>query len=326
MSRNLTFIQAAREAFQEEMRRDATVCILGEDVRAGIFGTTSGLVDEFGMERVRNTPICESTFVGAAVGAAMTGLRPVAQVMFSDFTYMAMEMIANQAGQWHFLSDGALRVPMVIETPCGARGGAGYGHSQSIEAAFTYPPGLKVVVPSNPYDTKGLLKSAIRDDNPVLFFEHRKLLTMRSEVPEEEYTIPLGKAAIKREGSDATVIAFGRMVHEALDAADFLGKHGIETEIIDLRTLVPLDRDAIFQSLQKTYRLIIVEEGRKRSGFGAELAAIAAEEWFDYLDVPVRRLGAPSIPLPYSPVLEASCIPGAADISNAVMGAVGVKD
>lgn len=318
MSRKLSFIKAVREAFEEEMRRDERVLVIGEDVRAGIFATTSGLVDQFGPDRVMNTPICESTFTGVGVGAAMTGLRPVVQIMFSDFTFMAMEMIANQAGQWHYISDGALRVPMVIEAPCGARGGAGYGHSQSIEAAFTYPPGLKVAVPSDPYDAKGLFKSAIRDDNPVLFFEHRRLLTLRGEVPEEEYLIPLGEATVRREGGDCTVVAVGRMVHEAMAAADELAADGIEIEVIDPRTLVPLDRETILNSLKKTYHLVVAEEGRKRAGFGAELAAIASEEWFDFLDAPIHRLGAPSTPLPYSPVLEAACIPDSTRIAAAV--------
>ena len=322
MSRSLTVIQAVREAFTEEMRRDGRVVVIGEDVRAGIFATTSGLVTEFGEDRVINTPICESAFAGVGVGAAMTGLRPVVQIMFSDFIYMAMEIIANQAGQWHYLSDGALSVPMVIEAPCGARGGAGYGHSQSIEAAFTYPPGLKVVVPSNPYDAKGLFKSAIRDNNPVLFFEHRRLLTMRGEVPDEEYIVPFGEAAIRRSGKDCTVVALGRMVHEATSAADMLAADGIDVEVIDPRTLVPFDRETIRQSLAKTYHLVIAEEGRKRAGFGAELAAIAVEEWFDYLDAPVMRLGAPSVPLPFSPPLESACIPDAARIADAVRSSV----
>jgi pyruvate dehydrogenase E1 component beta subunit len=326
MSPRITFIQAVREALREEMRHDERVFILGEDVRAGIFGTTSGLVDEFGPERVLNTPICESAFVGAAVGAAMTGMRPVVQIMFGDFNYLAMEMTANQAGQWHYISDGGLKVPMVIETPSGARGGAGYGHSQSLEAAFILPPGLKVAVPSTPYDAKGLLKSAIRDDNPVLFFEHRRLLTMRGEVPEEEYTIPLGSAKVKREGRDVTVVAVSWMVHKALRAAEKLSQQGIEIEIIDPRTLVPLDREPIFNSLKKTYRLVVVEEGRRRGGFGAELAAIAVEEWFDYLDAPIQRLGALSTPLPYSPVLEAACIPSESDIVRAVRRAIGREE
>ncbi len=325
MSREISFIMAVREAFREEMQRDERVLVIGEDVHAGIFATTSGLVGEFGPLRVLNTPICESTFVGVGVGAAMTGMRPVVQIMFSDFTFMAMEMIANQAGQWHYLSNGALKVPMVIEAPAGARGGAGYGHSQCIEAAFMYPPGLKVVVPSNPYDAKGLFKTAIRDDNPVLFFEHRRLLTMRGEVPEGEYTIPFGQARIHRSGVHCTVVAVGRMVHEAMAAAQELAAEGIDIEVIDPRTLVPLDKETIQQSLRKTYHLVVAEEGRKRSGFGAELAAIAAEEWFNYLDAPVQRLGAPSIPLPYSPVLEAACIPDrrgiAAAVRNALQGA-----
>jgi len=325
MGRQISFIKAIREAFHEEMQRDESVFVIGEDVQAGIFATTSGLVDEFGPLRVVNTPICESTFVGVGVGAAMTGMRPVVQIMFSDFTFMAMEMIANQAGQWHYLSAGALSVPMVIEAPAGARGGAGYGHSQSIEAAFMYPPGLKVVVPSNPYDAKGLFKTAIRDNNPVLFFEHRRLLTMRGEVPEGEYTIPFGQARIHRAGTDCTVVAVGRMVHEAMAAATELAAEGISIEVIDPRTLVPLDEEAIHQSLRKTYHLIVAEEGRKRSGFGAELVAIAAEKWFDCLDAPVQRLGAPSIPLPYSPVLEAACIPDsrriAAAVRNSLQGA-----
>ena len=326
MSRNITFIQAVREALREEMQRDERVFILGEDVRAGVFGTTSGLVDEFGPERVLNTPICESAFTSAGLGAAMTGLRPVVQIMFGDFTYIAMDIIANQAGQWHYISDGALEVPLVIETPSGARGGAGYGHSQSLEAAFLLPPGLKTAVPATPYDAKGLLKSAIRDNNPVLFFEHRRLLTMRGAVPETEYTIPLGQADIKRPGGDVTVVAVSWMVHQALKAADTLSQEGIELEVIDPRTLVPLDTEAIASSLAKTNRLLVVEEGRRRGGFGAELAAIAAEEWFDYLDAPIQRLGATSTPLPYSPVLEAACIPGVDDIVRAARRAVGREE
>jgi pyruvate dehydrogenase E1 component beta subunit len=318
MAREISFIKAVREAFQEEMRRDQSVIVLGEDVRAGIFATTSGLVDEFGKGRVLNTPICESTFVGVGVGAAMTNLRPVVQIMFSDFSYMAMEMIANQAGQWHYISDGKLKVPMVIEAPSGARGGAGYGHSQSIEASYMYPPGLKVAVPSNPYDAKGLFKSAVRDDNPVLFFEHRRLLTMKGEVPEEEYLVPLGEAKVCREGSDCTVVAVGRMVHEAMAAAKILADEGISLEVIDPRTLVPLDEETIFVSLRKTYHLVVAEEGRKRSGFGAELGALAAEKWFGYLDAPVKRVGAPSLPLPFSPILEKALIPDSRAIVEAV--------
>ena len=315
-----------REAFQEEMRRDERVVVLGQDVQAGIFGTTSKLIDEFGKDRVINTPICESASVGAAVGAAITGMRPVVQIMFGDFNYMAMEMTANQAGQWHYISDGALKVPMVIETPSGARGGAGYGHSQSLEAAFILPPGLKVVVPSTPYDAKGLLKSAIRDDNPVIFFEHRRLLTQRGHVPEDEYIIPLGQADIKREGQDVTLVAISASVQKALSAAERLGQQGIHVEVIDPRTLVPLDKDTIFKSLQKTYHLVVVEEGRRRGGFGAELAAIAMDEWFDFLDAPVQRLGAISAPLPYSPVLEAACIPSEDDIVQAVLRSMGQEE
>lgn len=320
--KSVTFIEAVREGFREEMRIDDRVVIIGEDVRAGIFATTSKLVEEFGGERIINTPICESTFASVGVGAAMSGLRPVVQIMFSDFTYMAMEIIANQAGQWHYLSNGTLSVPMVIETPCGARGGAGYGHSQSIESTYMYPPGLKVAVPSDPYDAKGMIKSAIRDENPVLFFEHRRLLTRRGEIPEEEYTVPLGQGVVRRTGGDCTLVAVGRMVHEATRAADLLLEEGIEVEVIDPRTLVPLDRNIIFDSLKKTFRLVIAEEGRKRAGFGAELAAIAAEEWFDYLDSPVIRLGAPSIPLPYSPTLESACILDAERIADAVRRSV----
>jgi pyruvate dehydrogenase E1 component beta subunit len=280
-------------------------------------------VDEFGPERVINAPICESAFTSAGVGAAMAGMRPVVQIMFGDFTYLAMDILANQAGQWHYISDGALKVPMVIETPSGARGGAGYGHSQSLEAAFLLPPGLKVAVPSSPYDAKGLMKSAIRDDNPVLFFEHRRLLTVRGEVPEKEYVIPLGCADVKRKGRDVTVVAVSSMVHKALRAAEPLSQEGIELEIIDPRTLVPLDKETIFASLEGTNRLVVAEEGRRRGGFGAELAALAAEEWFDYLDAPVERLGATSTPLPYSPVLEAACIPGEDDIIQAARRTMG---
>ena len=324
--RRITFIQAVREAFQEEMRRDERVFVMGQDVQAGIFATTSGLVDEFGAARVINTPICESASTSAAVGAAMTGMRPVVQIMFGDFNYMAMEITANQAGQWHYISDGALKVPMVIETPSGARGGAGYGHSQSLEAAFMLPPGLKVAVPSTPYDAKGLLKSAIRDENPVIFFEHRRLLTQRGYVPEEEYLIPLGQADIKREGKDVTLVALSATLQKALRAAERLSQQGIEVEVIDPRTLVPLDKETIFESLRKTYHLVVVEEGRQRGGFGAELSATAMDEWFDYLDAPVQRLGTISTPLPYSPVLEAACIPSEDDIVRAVLRSLGQEE
>jgi len=314
MSREITFIESVREAFRSAMKEDEKVFIMGEDVITGIFATTRGLHEEFGPMRVLNTPICENAIVGAAIGAAMSGMRPIAQIMFSDFLCLAMDEIVNQGGQWHYITGGQLKVPMVIEVPNGARGCSGYNHSQSMEAAFIHYPGLKVVVPSTPHDAKGLLRTSIFDDNPVLFFEHRRLLSLREDVPEVPYEIPLGVADIKREGTDVTVVASGWMVHEAIKAAIEMAKDGIELEIVDLRTLVPMDMESIYKSLEKTGRLLIAEESRKRGGVGSEIAARVVEENFDLLDAQIMRVGAPSVPVPYSPPLESAYLPSHKDI------------
>jgi len=317
MARELTFIEAVREGFRQAMRRDERVILLGEDVKAGIFGTTKFLWDEFGDKRVIDTPICESAFVGAAIGAAMTGMRPVAQIMFADFAYLAMDQIANQAASWYYITGGQVKIPLVVEMPYGARGSAMYSHSQSPEASFLNPPGLKIVCPTTPYDAKGLLRSAIDDDNPVLFFEHRKLLAMKGEVPEEEYSIPIGKASVWREGDDVTILGTSWTTHQNMKAAGMLAQEGIHAEVIDLRTLKPLDKDTIFNSIKKTGRLVIVEEGRKTGGYGGEVAAIVAEQWIDLLDAPVRRVASIDTPVPYSPTLEERYLPNESKIAEA---------
>jgi pyruvate dehydrogenase E1 component beta subunit len=318
MEREITYIEAVRETFRAAMTKDETVFIIGEDVKIGIFATTRGLYEEFGPQRVMNSPICENAIIGTAIGAAMSGMRPVAQIMFADFVYLAMDEIANQAGQWHYVSGGQLKVPLVIEIPTGARGGSAYNHSQSTEASFIHPPGLKVVCPSTPRDAKGLLWTSIFDDNPVLFFEHRRLLALRDKVPEETYGIPLGVADVKRKGEHVTVVAYGWMVHQALKAAQKMESEGIHLEVIDLRTLVPLDMETIYASLEKTGRLVIVEECRKRGGVGAEISATVLEEKMDLLDAPVRRVSAPNIPIPFSPPLEEAYLPNDEDVVRAV--------
>ena len=318
MHREITFIEAIRETYRAAMIKDQTVFILGEDVRIGIVPTTRGLYDEFGDKRVINTPICENAIVGTAIGAAISGMRPVAQIMFGDFLLLAVDEIANQAGQRHYITGGQLKVPLVIEVPTGARGGSGYNHSQSIETSFMYPPGLKVVCPSTPHDAKGLLWTALFDDNPVLFFEHRRLFGLKSNVPVEPYGIPLGVADVKRKGEHATVVTFGWMLHQALKAAQELETEGISVEIIDLRTLVPLDIETIYTSLKRTGRLVVVEEGRKRGGIGSEIAATVMEENMSLLKAPIMRIGAPSVPIPYCPSLQEIYLPNESDIAKTV--------
>ena len=318
MARELTFIEAVREGYRQAMRRDERVIILGEDVKASIFGTTKFLWDEFGDKRIIDTPICESAFVGAAIGAAMTGMRPVAEIMFSEYLYLAMDQVATQAASWHFITGGQLSIPLVLEVLYGTRGSGAYSHSQCLEASFLNPPGLKVVCPSTPHDAKGLLKSAIDDNNPVLFFEHRKILAMKGEVPEEEYSIPIGKAAIWRDGRDVTILATSWTTHQSMKAAGLLEKEGIQAEVIDLRTLKPLDKETIFNSVKKTGRVVIVEEGRKCGGYGAEIAATLAEEYIDRLDGPIKRVAAIDTPVPFSPPLEERYLPNEFKIVDAV--------
>jgi len=318
MARELTFIEAVREGFKQAMRRDERVIILGEDVKVSIFGTTKFLWDEFGDKRIIDTPICESAFVGAAIGAAMTGMRPVVEIMFAEYLYLAMDQIATQAASWHYITGGQLKIPLVVEVLYGTRGSGAYSHSQSLEASFLNPPGLKIVCPSTPYDAKGLLKTAIDDDNPVLFFEHRKILAMKGEVPEEEYSIPIGEAKIWQEGKDVTILGTSWTTHQSMKAAQMLEKEGIESEVIDLRTLKPFDKKTIFSSIKKTSRLVIVEEGRRSGGYGAEIAATVAEEHIDYLDAPIRRVAAIDAPVPFSPPLEDRYLPNESKIVEAV--------
>ncbi len=303
--------QAIREALAEEMRRDPRVFLIGEDVaEAGTpFKVLSGLVQEFGPQRVIDTPISEAGFVGIAVGAAMTGMRPVVDIMFGDFLTLAMDQIVNQAAKVHYMSGGKLKVPLVIRTTLGATRRSAAQHSQSLHAWFSHIPGLKVALPSTPYDAKGLLKTAIRDDNPVLFFEDKMMYQVKGPVPEEEYTIPFGVADVKRPGRHVTLVATSSMVYVALDAARILEQEGIEAEVVDPRTTVPLDVETLVRSVRKTGRVIVIDEGHRRYGVTAEIAAVIAEEAFYDLEAPVRRLGAMDVPVPFSPVLEDLTVP-----------------
>lgn len=310
-TRELTFAEAVREALAEEMRRDSRVCILGEDVaEAGTpFKVLSGLVEEFGAERVLDTPISEAGFTGLAVGAAMTGLRPVVDIMFGDFITLTMDQMVNQAAKVHYMSGGKWKVPMVLRTTLGASRRSAAQHSQSLHAWFSHVPGLKVVLPSTPYDAKGLLKTAIRDENPVVFFEDKMMFKMKGAVPAEEYTIPLGVADVKRAGRDITIVATSSMVQVALGAADLLEDTGISAEVIDPRTTWPLDEETLVESAKKTSRAIVVDEGYARYGVTGEIASVIAEGAFHYLDAPVRRIGARHVPIPFSPPLEDATVP-----------------
>lgn len=319
--REITYRDALNEALREEMLRDKTVFLLGEDIGKyweGAFKVTKNLAKEFGDERVRDTPISESAIIGVAAGAAITGMRPVAEIMFGDLTALAMDQIANQAAKLRYMFGGQTKVPMVIRTPFGAGVNIASHHSQSLEAWFMHTSGLKVAMPSTPYDAKGLLKTAIRDDNPVMFFEHKLLYPIKGQVPEEEYTIPFGVADVKREGKDVTIVATLYMVHKALAAAKELGEQGIEAEVIDPRTVVPLDKKAIINSVKKTGRLVIVSEDCKTAGVSAEIAALVAEEALDYLDAPIKRVAEPDTPIPFSPPLEQFVIPNEKSIIKAV--------
>jgi pyruvate dehydrogenase E1 component beta subunit len=317
----MTYRDALREALREEMRRDSTVFLLGEDVGrywGGAFKVTDGLAEEFGDERVRDTPISESAIIGTAVGAAITGKRPVAEIMFGDLTALAMDQIANQAAKIHYMFGGQANCPLVIRTPFGAGVNIASHHSQSLEAWFMHVPGLHVAVPSTPYDAKGLLKTAIRGNNPVFFCEHKLLYPIEGEVPKEEYTIPFELADVKREGTDATIVATLYMVHKALAAAKELEKEGLSVEVIDPRALTPIDKKTILKSVKKTGRLVIVSEDCKTAGVSAEIAAIVAEEAIDYLDSPIKRVAEPDTPIPFSPPLEQCIIPNEKAIIKAV--------
>src|SRR5512135_2124231 len=309
--RELTFAEAIREALAEEMRRDTRVFIVGEDVaEAGTpFKVLAGLVDEFGTDHVIDTPISEAGISGLGVGAAMTGLRPVVDIMFGDFLTLAMDQIVNQAAKVHYMSGGKMRVPIVFRTTLGATRRSGAQHSQSLHAWVSHVPGLKVAIPSTPYDAKGLLKTAIRDENPVVFFEDKMMYTLKGPVPQEEYTIPFGKADIKRAGTDITLVATSSMVQVALEAADRLTEIGIEAEVIDPRTTTPLDEQTLINSAKKTSRAIVIDEGYRRYGVTAEIASVIADGAFYYLDAPVKRIGALDVPIPFSPPLEDATVP-----------------
>ena len=317
----ITYAEAVCEAMSEEMRRDDNVFFMGEDIGVynGAFGVSKGMIQEFGEERVRETPISETGFMGAGVGAAMMGMRPIVELMFSDFMTVCWDQIANEAAKVRLMLGGAVKVPMVIRAASGGGTGAAAQHSQSLENLYCHIPGLKVVIPSTAYDAKGLLKSAIRDDNPVIFLEQKRLYRVKGEVPEEEYTIPLGEADIKRAGRDVTIVTYGRMVQMSLEVAEKLASEGIDVEVLDIRTLVPLDTESILKSVMKTRRVVIVHEAVQFSGFGGEIAAqIADSEAFFFLDAPIKRVGGYYTPIPFNPVLEESVFPTPKRIEDAV--------
>jgi len=310
--RELTYLEAVREALWQEMERDERVFIIGEDVGVygGAFGVTRGMIEAFGDERVIDTPISEYGIVGAITGASLTGLRPVGEIMFMDFTTLAMEQLVNQAAKMRFMFGGMITVPFVLRCPAGSGTGAAAQHSQSLEAWFVHVPGLKVVMPSTPYDAKGLLMASIQDDNPVLFVEHKLLYKVKGQVPEEPYTIPLGSAEVKRQGKDLTIVATSIMVKRALEAAEQLLELNIDAEVVDPRTLKPLDKETIVRSVAKTGKALIVHEAPRTGGFGGELAAVIAEsEAFDFLEAPVVRLAGRDMPIPYNRTLEYHTVP-----------------
>lgn len=308
--REIKYAEALREALAEEMRRDKRVFVYGEDIELGYaFTVCKGLIDEFGPDRVRDTPICEQTIVGIAVGSSMMGMRPVAEIEFCDLLPLCMDQICNQAAKLRYMSGGQVSFPLVIRSPAGKWGNFAAQHSQTFDAWFMNVPGLKVAVPATPYDAKGLLKTAIRDDSPVLFIERKLLYQIPGPVPEEEYLVPFGQAKIHREGRDVTIVAIGRMVSLALEAAKMLEKEGIDVSVIDPRTLVPLDKGTILESVKKTHRAVIVEEGPKTGGVGGEIAALMSEEVLDYLDAPIRRVAALDTPIPFSKILEDRVLP-----------------
>lgn len=311
----MTYAEGIREGMSIRMRENPNVVLFGEDVGAfgGCFGVSAGMLAEFGPERVRDTPISEGAIIGCAVGAAATGLRPIAELMFCDFLTVGMDQLVNQAAKMRYMFGGKISMPMVVRLPAGAGTGAAAQHSQSLEAWLTHVPGLKVVYPSCAQDALGLMLSAIDDDNPVMYFEQKVLLSMKSEVTSLE-PIPLGKGRIVREGGDLSIITYGRQVHDALEAAEKLAADGVSVEVIDLRSLYPLDKELIGESIAKTHKAIVITEEVKRGGFGGEISAIIGEEFFDYLDAPVIRIGALDTPVPFAPNLEQYYIPNAQDI------------
>ncbi|SHI14110.1 alpha-ketoacid dehydrogenase subunit beta [Sporanaerobacter acetigenes] len=321
--KEMTYKEAVKLAMVEEMRRDENVFLMGEDVGlyGGAFGVSVGMLDEFGEERVRDTPISEAVIAGAAAGAAVTGMRPIAEIMFMDFSTIAMDALVNQAAKMRYMFGGKAKVPMVLRCPGGSGTGAAAQHSQSLEAWFCHVPGLKVVVPSTAKDAKGLLKAAIRDDNPVVFVEQKTLYKIKGEVPmDEEFIIPLGKGEIKKEGKDVTIISYGRMLPRALKVAEEMESEGISVEVLDPRTLVPLDKELIIESVKKTGRVILVNEACKTGGYLGEIASVIVEsEAFDYLDAPIVRLAGLDVPVPYNPELEKAIVPSEEQIREAVL-------
>jgi acetoin:2,6-dichlorophenolindophenol oxidoreductase subunit beta len=316
----ISYREAVRDAMSEAMRRDDDVFIMGEDIAemGGSMGVTQGMLEEFGPDRVRNTPISEMAIVGAGVGAAIAGMRPIVEVMYQDFLTLAMEQLVSQAAKHRYMSGGQVKVPLTVRTQGGAGWSPGAQHAQQLEAWFVHVPGLKVVFASTPEDVRGLLWSSIYEDNPVVFFEHRTLYGLKGEVPDEIEPIELGKARVHREGEDVTVVATGRLVHEALGAANEAEEEGISVEVLDPRTLLPLDEEAIVKSVQKTNRCVVAHEAIVRMGFGAEVAAVVQEKAFDYLDAPVERVGAKFAPLPFAPVMEQYVIPHQQDVLAAI--------
>ena len=318
--RQLSFVQAIREALAEEMARDERVFVMGEDVRLGAFAATKGLYEKFGAARVRNAPLSEAGFAGAGVGAAMAGMRPVVEIEFGSFLYYCWDQVCNQAAKLRYMSGGQLSIPITFRCVNGAIGSAAAQHSETVYGQLLGAPGLKLVIPSCPSDMKGLLKTAIRDDDPVVVFEHGRLGRMREPVPEGEHLVPLGVAARRREGSDVTVVAFGLMVSRALAAAETLAKEGVSAEVLDPRTLVPLDEEAILSSVGKTGRLVVVDEGHLRGGAASDIAALVVEKGFDLLRAPIRRVAALDVPIPFSPPLEEQVVPSEARIRDAIRG------
>jgi len=317
----MRLIEAVRQGLREELAADSSVFLIGQDigVNGGVFRVTDGLLDEFGPERVIDSPLAESGMVGVAIGAAMNGLRPVVEVQFADFIFPAFNQIVSEAARMYYRTNGDYSVPIVIRAPYGGGVRGGLYHSQSVEAYFAHVPGLKVVVPSNPHDAKGLLKAAIRDNNPVLFFEHKLAYnTVQGDVPEGNYTVPIGKAAVRREGQQLSLISYGLSVHHCLEAAETLAAEGISCEVVDLRSVSPLDTETLLESVEKTGRVCIVHEDNLTGGVGAEVAAIVAKDAFEYLDAPVQRVAARDVPsFPYSPTLEDALLPGPPDIISA---------
>ncbi|MDX1417074.1 MAG: alpha-ketoacid dehydrogenase subunit beta [Candidatus Promineifilaceae bacterium] len=324
MTREISFSEAINEAMSEEMRRDSSVFLMGEDVGlfGGVFGVSAGMVKEFGEERVRDTPISEMAIIGGGLGAALMGMRPITEIMFADFVACAMDQVVNQAAKARYMSGGKANVPLTIRIVNGAPGSAAAQHSQSPEAWFMNVPGLKIAIPATAYDAKGLLKSAVRGEDPVLFFEHKMLYSAKGNVPEEDYTLPFGEAVVRREGTDITLVAIGGVLPNVMRAAAKLADQGISTEVIDPRTLVPFDKETVISSVKKTNRVVIVHEAHKRAGPGAEIAAMLAEEAIGYLDGPIMRVATKNVPFPYHPGLEQFILPTVDDIVGTVSGVV----